>query len=730
MAGCGSSGPSFTSTTTLTSSATYAVAGSSPAITLTATVKGVSPAGSAAPAPTGTVGFLAGSTVVGAVELNGNSTVSTSVDPAKFPLGNNNVTAVYDGDSHFTSSTSPAIPIQVQTNTTLALIASPDSVQQGLTGYMIATVTRAAGKGVAGGNVSFSQNGTTLGTAALDNTGTAAFPLLTAQLPLAAYPVSAIYPGDAGDLASNGASATVTITPAVDVLTQRNNVQRTGVQPAETTLTPANVNANSFGKVFSFPLDGSAYAQPLYVSNYKMNDGNLHNVLFVETSVGSVYAFDADNNNPAAGYLWHISVIPSGEQVVGPNDVSCQDTQPNTTLIGTPVIDRTRGVIYLVSKTQTGSSNGPVFIQRIHALNLADGTEKLNGPTVITASVPGTGDGSVNGTVTFNPLTQNQRAALVEASGSVWISWASHCDNPPYHGWTIGYNASDVSKQTAFYNNTPNGSNGGIWMTGGGIATDNLGNLYTAAGNGTFDVNSGGPDYGDSLQRLKIGANSLTPADWFVPSNQSYLEDDDFDFGTVAPVLFDDPGSSVPHLVVTSDKTGRVYLVNRDDMGSYDTGHNGVNSLNGDLQDFASYGTLFNSYGYFNQRLYVGAGTAALVAYDYNPGTANSAGYLDSAPSMSTPQAFGGNYSTGGTQPVFSANGASNAILWGQGNLNNTTTLYAADPANLSNILYSSNTNPTRDQPPGFVKFAHPIIANGRVYVAGQGSVAVYGLLP
>ena len=731
VAGCGSSGPGFTSTTTLSSSANHAVVGSSPAITLTAIVKGVAVSGKTTTvAPTGEINFMAGATQIGAAALSGNS-ASATVDPTKFPLGNNNVTAVYNGDMNFAGSTSSAVAIQVQTGTALALAASPDSVQQGLTGYLIATVIRTAGTGSPTGTVSFSQGSTVLGTATLDNTGTAAYPLMTSQLPLAAYPVSAVYPGDAGDLTSNSGSAIVTITPAIDVLTQRNNPARTGVQPAETILTPANVNATTFGKVFTFTTDGYAYAQPLYLSNYTMNDGKAHNVLFVETAAGSVYAFDADNNNPPAGYLWHISAIPAGEQVVGPTDVACNDTQPNTSIIGTPVIDRTRGVLYFVGRSKSVSNNGTTYVQRIHALNLADGTEKLNGPSVITASVPGTGDGSVNGTITFDPLAQNQRAALVEASGSVWITWASHCDNPNYHGWTIGYNASDVSKQTAFYNNTPNGSNGGIWMTGGGISTDNLGNLYTAAGNGTFDVNSGGSDYGDTVQRLAIGPSSLTPADWFAPSNQATLDDDDLDFGTVAPILFDDPASSVaPHLLATSDKTGRIYLINRDDMGTYDTGKNGTNSQNGDLQDFAAGGTMFNNFGFFNQRLYVGAGSSALVAYDFTPGSANAAGFLDTTPSMSTTQIFAGEYSNGGTQPIFSANGTSNAILWGVGLVGSTSTLYAVDPNNLATQFYSSGTNPTRDQPPSPVKFAHPIVANGRVYVAGQGVVAVYGLLP
>jgi hypothetical protein len=677
------------------------------------------------------VNFLAGSTVLGSGALNGN-TATLSLDPAKFPVGQDNITAAYSGDPNFASSVSAGLGVLIQTNTTLTFVASPDSVQQGQTDYLLATVTRVGGSGAPVGNVTFTQGGSALGNAPLDSNGKATLPLVTTQLPLNSYPVTASYAGSAGDLPSNGASSTFTVTPAVDVLTLRNNSARTGLQPAESILTLANVNANTFGKVFSFATDGFIYAQPLFVSNYMMNDGKLHNVLFVATSEGTMYAFDADNKNPAAGYLWRVSVVPPGEQPVTIGDVSCTNTHANTTLIGTPVIDRTRGVLYVVGKTKLAANNTTTFYHRIHALNLADGTEKLNGPTQITASVPGSGAGSVNGTVVFNELTQNQRAGLLEAGGSVWIAWASHCDNGDYHGWVLGYNASDVSQQTAAYNNTPDGSEGGIWMSGGAISSDNLGHIFTVAGNGTFDVNSGGSDYGDSVQRLDIGTNSLTPGDWFAPSNQASLDNNDLDFGTISPLLFDDPSSSVaPHLLATADKTGRLYLVNRDALGSYDSGTNGPNSLNGDMQDFASGGpTLFANAGFFNNHLYVGAAGTPLVSFDFNPGSGSSAGFLDTTASMSTAQVFGGQYSTGGMQPVLSANGTSNAIVWGLDLTGANGVLYAFDANELSTQLYSSATNSSRDQAPLGVKFSHPVVANGRVYVAGQGSVAVYGLLP
>ena len=528
------------------------------------------------------------------------------------------------------------------------------------------------------------------------------------------------------DASSTSATETATITPGIDVLTYRNNVARTGVQPAETVLTSSNVNATGFGKVYSFTTDGYSYSQPLYVSGYTMSDGKSHNVLFVTTSAGSVYAFDADNKNPSAGYLWHTTVLAAGEQVVLPTDLSCTDTQPSTSIVGTPVIDRTRGVMYLIGKSKLVSGTGTTYFQRLHAFNLADGTEKLGGPTVISGSVAGSGVDSANGRVAFDPFRQNQRAALAEADGSVWIAWASHCDYGNYHGWVMGYNAGNITIQTGVFNTTPNGEQGGIWMSAGGISADNAGNLFTVAGNGTFDGNDGGLDFSETVQRLTDGGNALAIADWFTPMTELYLTENDLDMGTGDALLFDDPDSGVaPYLLAAIDKTGRMYLLNRYSLGNFETG---MNSANGDLEDFAYSDHALTNFAFFNNRLYTGPSGVPLAAFDFTPGTATTAGYLAETPAMTSTMTFSNGYATGGIQPMISANGSSNAIVWGLDVSGQV--LYAFDANNLATQLYASSTNSTRDAVAPTVKFTVPVVANGHVYLAGQGAVAVYGLLP
>jgi hypothetical protein len=696
--------------------------------TLTATVVRNGNAGT----PTGSVTFSANGYTFGSAKLNGSGVATLQGSTANIAIGTYPVVATYKGDSQDVASASAPVVAHVQSATLTSFTLAPTSVQQNQPAVLTASVARSGNTGTPTGYVTFLNGSQSLGSIQLVN-GVAKF-TQSAAFPVGTYTLTARYDGDTLDQGSSSTAVKAAITPAVDVLTYRNNVGRTGVQSAESILNLTNVNSNTFGKIFSFVTDGFVFSQPLYVSNYPMNDGKSHNVLFVTTSAGSVYAFDADNNNPTAGYLWHVSVIPPNEQTVTPTDYNCPSPSPNSTIIGTPVIDRTLGVLYLVGKTGLVANNTTTYYQRIHALNLTDGTEKLNGPTVITASVPGTGAGAVSGTVTFNPLTQNQRAALVEANGSVWITWASHCDLAPYHGWTIGYNATDVSQQTGVFNNTPNGSDGGIWMSAGGIAADNDGHLFTVAGNGTFDINTGGSDYADSIQRLDIGPSGLTPGDWFAVSNQAYLSNHDLDVGTADGVLFDDPASGIaPHLLATGDKSGRIYVVNRGNLGGYDMGTNGVDGLNDDIADFSGGSILFSSFGYFNGRLYVGAGGSPLSGYDYTPGTATTAGSLAASPSTQTTHVFSSASAVGGAQPIFSANGpdatASNAIAWVADLSGASDVLYAFAANNLANQLYVTSTNHSRDQGPPVVKFSVPIIANGRVYVPGEYVVAVYGLL-
>lgn len=516
---------------------------------------------------------------------------------------------------------------------------------------------------------------------------------------------------------------------AQDVTTWHYDNNRSGVQANETILTPANIQASTFGKVFSFQVTGDVYAQPLYLSQYTMNDGQLHNVLIVATQRDNIYAFDADGKNPAQGYLWSRNLLGAGETWVSSNDVGTGDIAPDIGITGTPVLDRVGGTIYVVAKSKIISGTA-TFVQRLHALNIADGSEKLNGPTTIQATVNGTGEGQT--TISFSPLRNNQRPALLLAAtpsvgsgSSVIIAWSSHGDNPVYHGWVIAYDAANISSQLGAWADTPNGSQGGIWMSSGGPATDGNGNIFAAAGNGNFDVNTGGADYGDSAFRLVLGTSGFNVGDYFTPSDQSSLDSADNDMGTSALLMLPNQNGPLPHLAVTTDKSGTIYLVNRDKMGHYGTPNDTS------VQNFSNGGyTIHNSFAFFNNALYEAPDGGPLQGWTFQPQTE-----LFSTPAQSqSAVTFGCNgCDGGGSTPSVSANGTANGIVWA---LDNSTygsgaaILHAYNPANLASEYYNSTQAAnSRDTAAIAVKFTTPTIANGRVYVGGRNAVTVYGLL-
>ncbi len=523
--------------------------------------------------------------------------------------------------------------------------------------------------------------------------------------------------------------ATASSAVAQDVTTWHNNNARTGVQHEEKVLTPANVAAASFGKVFSLPVDGDIYAQSLYLSQQKMPDGQLHNLLIVATERDAVYAFDADGKNPAGGYLWKRSLLPSGETWLSDNDVNTTDIAPDIGITGTPVIDPASGTIFVVAKSKTTAAT-PTFFQRLHALNVADGTEKLNGPTAIAATASGTGDGGA--TVSFNPLLNNQRAALLLVGArdtpggeSVVITWSSHGDNGLYHGWVIAYDAKDISRQTGAWTDTPNGSQGGIWMSGGGLSADSSNNIFAADGNGTFDANTGGKDYGDSAFRLQLGKSGLTLADYFTPADQSSLNAVDNDMGTSAVLLLPRQKDPLPNLAVTSDKSGTIYLLNRDKMGGFTTPND--NSL----QSFSNgnHG-VHSSLAFFEKRLYGAFDGGPLETWDFDPELQQ----FVTPPESQSAATYGcSGCDGGGATPSISANGSANGIVW---TLDNSgfgaapAILHAYDPSNLAvEFFNSTQAANNRDNAAVAVKFTTPTIRNGLVYVGGRNAVTVFGLL-
>jgi hypothetical protein len=738
--GCGGGGSQpivkANTTTGLTGSAAEATTGG--AISFTATVKQVAGTGMTTgnATPTGSVTFLSGEQTVGTATIGAGGAATlkvTALSSNQLQLGSDTVTASYGGDAMNNGSVSPSgVPVAVIAGSTMNLSAEPFQLEQGQVGNLVAAVVRTDATGAATGNVVFSANGQTLATVALNGSGQAVYPLHSAGTALGNYSYSASYGGDALDLPSSGNATLAVVAPVsspVDVLTHHNNIARTGVQAYETTLTPQNVNMESFGKLYSFPVDGNLYAAPLYAGSLAMGDGKTHNMVFVATTNGTVYGFDADGNNPSAGYLWKTSLMASSEQAVTPADYNCGQPAPAVGVIGTPVIDRTLGVLYVVARSKSVTGSSTQYFQRLHALSLASGIEELNGPTTIAAQVQGTGDDSVNGVVAFNPLTENQRAALLEASGAIWIVWASHCDNPPYHGWTIAYDANDISQQMAVYNNTPNGSDGGIWMSAGGPSADSAGNVYTVAGNGTFDVNKGGEDYADTVSRVVMSGGTINTADSFTPSDQVFLSEQDLDMGTSSALLFDDPASGVaPHLVATTNKAGQIYLLSATNLGKYESGHNGINNLNGDIEDFSAGQQIYGSLSYFNGRLYVGPSNRPVASYTFTPGTQTTAGTFMTEPAITSTVVFS-NGEAGGAQPVISANGTSDGIVWAINYKQATAVVYAFDPDTLAELWDSTQETSGRDLATGPVSFTVPVIANGKVYVGSQGQLTVYGLL-
>ena len=505
----------------------------------------------------------------------------------------------------------------------------------------------------------------------------------------------------------------------ISVTTQHNDNSRTGQNIGETILTSSNVNVNNFGKLFTQRVDGQVYAQPLYLPNVIIPGKGTHNVVYAVTEHDSVYAFDADSNTGGnASPLWQASFIDPthGITPVSNGDVGCSDMAPEIGITGTPVIDSATGTLYVVAKTKESGR----FAQRLHALDVATGAEKFGGPVLIKAKARGTGDGSINGFIFFNPLREGQRPGLLLQNGSVYIGWASHCDIGPYHGWIISYDAATLA-QTGVWNATPNGGLGGFWASGAGLAGDASFNTYVVTGNGTFDVNARGLDYGDSIIKLPLpNSGRFKVTDFFTPFDQQMLNDADLDLGSGGILLLPDQSGPHQHLLVQAGKEGTIYLIDRDNMGHYNPNNNNqiVQSLD------TAIGGMWAMPAWWNNNVYFGGNGDYLKLYTFDTNT----GLLSTTPASQSGTFFG----YPGTTPSISANGTSNAIAWAlETDAFNTGSaiLHAYDATDLSNEIYNTTLNASRDDPGIAVKFTVPTIANGKVYVPAVKKLSVYGLL-
>ena len=534
----------------------------------------------------------------------------------------------------------------------------------------------------------------------------------------------------------------------VSVWTYHNDNMRSGVNTNEVILTPGNVNSTTFGKLFSQTVDGCVYAQPLYVPNVNIQGRGLHNVFFIATQHDTVYAFDADSAGAAGGLLWKTNLGAAAVTTTATytnsnfgtryNGGAYTDIQPEVGITGTPVIDLNTGTLYV--DAFTGEVGGGVtnYFHRLHALNITNGTEQPNSPVVVTASVTGGGADSVAGKVTFNAKQQIQRCALTLAGGKVYIAYAGYADTNPYHGWLIGFDATTLQQLTNYvFNTTPNstiaafGANageGGIWMSGCGMAVDAATNLYFETGNGIFTAtnNSGGTEYGDSFIKLST-TNGLAVADYFTPYNQAALGGGsaDTDLGSSGLCLLPDQPGGNPHLLVGGGKEGKIYLVNRDQFTTTNNHYNTLNSSDLVVQTLGTNkaGRLTSTPAYFNGWLYFGGwpngGTQTLKAFALTNGL-----FITNAVSVSTLT-----NSFPGQTPAISANGNSNGIVWAMKS-GATGILYAFAATNLTNTLYtSSQASGNRDVLTTGIKFALPVVANGKVYVGSSNQVSVFGVL-
>ena len=484
-----------------------------------------------------------------------------------------------------------------------------------------------------------------------------------------------------------------------------------------------------FGKLFSYSIDGTADTSPLYVANVQIPGAGSHNVVYIATEHDSVYAFDADGRQSSP--LWHVSFInpANGITTVPPNDTGeCCDISPEIGITGSPVIDPAGKTLYVVAKTKEVSGGNVNYVHRLHALDLATGAEKLGGPVAIQATVAGTGAGSSGGKLPFLPLRQNQRAALLLNNGVVYIAFGAHGDQPPYHGWVLGYRASDLL-QVMVYNTSPNSSQGGIWQSGDGLATDAAGNIFFVTGNGAFDVDSGGTAYGDSFLKL---SPSGTVLDYFTPHDQLRMNSEDIDLGSGGVLLLPDQSGPHPHLAITAGKNGTIYLLDRDNPGRYNP--NNDNQIVQSIVNIFPNGTYttgnFKAPVYWNGRLFFSADADLIKSFSMSNGLMSTSPTSHSGLVLNYP----------GATLQLSSNGSTNAILWalqrvdydptGNG-IQGPGSLHAFDATNLGNELYnSSQASGSRDALDFTAKWSAPLVANGKVFVASESRLTVFGLLP
>jgi autotransporter-associated beta strand protein len=563
--------------------------------------------------------------------------------------------------------------------------------------------------------------------------------------------------------------------------------QSTGANLTETQLTPSNVNAADFGQLYNTPVDGQVYAEPLVLTNVTIaagpntvgTPGTYNSVVFVATQNDSLYAINAADGT----ILWHRTFLdtsnpndylPGATAVTAiPNDdTNSDDINPEVGITGTPVIDPSTNTIYVLPNTKEIVDGNPYYVQRLHAINVSDGTDSApafiigtttNGNTNSTSIyVNGTGDGNVNGVVQFNALRENNRPALSLVNGEVYAEWASHGDNGPYHGWVVRWDVTHLSTQGMVLSGVlctdPNGGEGGIWGGGGGLTFDpdesfggqpdfyfETGNGDPRGGNPPLDANGfpADDDFYESL--VKVEADPTTTAtsqsangwglkivDYFTPYNVNALDDADEDFGSGSPLVLPDsagiPGH--PHLIVAAGKEGTIYLLDRDNLGKFNVNDDDVlNSVYNPSTGISTPPVLINGSlstpAYYHGTLYWVAGyNSNAWSYVVAPNPAPEPPTVPVATIEPTSETANGNFGYLPGSVMISADGSEDpagGIAWIMDTGNDE--IHAYSTLSLSTELWNSGPGSI-----AAVKFAVPTVANGQVFVGTQDSLQAFGL--
>lgn len=601
---------------------------------------------------------------------------------------------------------------------TFTIKANPSSVSltRGF-GSQTISISATAQPGFTGGTIAVALKGLPPGMTASPtsfnlNPGTAKTITLTA--PSAAVGSGALLlRGVAGTLSQ---TVSLPLAVKVDFVTQHNDVERTGLNPNEPILNPANVTTATFGLLRTLPVDQQVDAQPLVVSNVTIG-GKLHDVVYVVTENDSLYAFDA----ASGARLWRVSVVGAHETVAS-DHAGCGQPGPDIGVTSTPVVDRKagpNGTLFLVAATDDDLANNH---QRLHAIDLATGAERPNSPVDIEATYPGNGPNSSGGKLTFEPQQYLERTGLLLLRGHIYLGWASHCDRTPYNGWVMSYDETTLA-QSSVINITPNGASGGIWMAGTGLAADSNGFIYFLDGNGTFDTElspKGFPlqhDFGNGFLKLSTFEGKLSVADYFEMHNTVDESSNDQDLGSggliVLPDMKDAKGA-VHHLAVGAGKDRNIYVVNRDSMGKFNPNTDSAieQEVSGEI------GGVWSAPAYFNNAIYYAAVKDVLKVFP-----------IVDAKLATAPSEIGGHYfSYPGASLSISADGVKDGIVWAV-NFQGATTLYAYDATNLHTLYTSDQAANGRDSLNGVSRFIAPVVVNGMVYIATPKGVAVFGLL-